>query len=180
MPWSDTITRLRAKGLSFESGLTSGEIASAEECFGFHFPDDYREFLSEALPTGERFPDWRNRSESIRDSLAWPWEGMAFDIEQNSWWHNAWGDKPTALEEALRVAKEHFDKAPRLIPVYGHRYISSDPSEAGNPIYSVYQMDIIFYGATLAEYFEIEFLGSDHSMMSESIRSIRFWSDVVE
>jgi len=147
----------------FEKGLSSREIASAEKSFEIQFPDDYREFLSEALPSGDRFPDWRSRPDSIRDSLAWPWNGMVFDIKHDAWWHDAWGDRPVILKDALRIAKEQIERAPKLIPVYGHRYISSEPRAAGNPIYSIYQMDIIFYGSTLEEYFEIEFLGLDHS-----------------
>jgi len=180
MPWADTITRLRAKGITFAEGLSREELDLAEKQFGIQFPDDYRELLREALPVGERFPDWRRRSDSMRDSLDWPWEGMAFDIEQNSWWHEAWGSKPASLEDALRVAKDHVDQAPKLIPVCGHRYIPSEPVAAGNPIYSVYQMDIVYYGSNLEEYLEIEFLGKDHSMMSNSFRPIRFWRDFVE
>jgi hypothetical protein len=104
---------------------------------------------------------------------------MAFDIEQNSFWLDSFGTRPPVLAEALRIAKQHFDNAPKLIPVYAHRYIPSDPSAAGNPIYSVYQMDIIYYGSNLREYFEIEFLGKEHSAMSHNFRPIRFWDDVI-
>jgi len=180
MPWSDTINLLREKGVPFAEGLNCGELDSAEEYFGICFPDDYRELLHEALPVGERFPDWRRRPDSIRRSLDWPWDGMAFDIKQNSWWSESWGSKPPSLDDSLRIAKHHFDQAPTLIPVYGHRYIPSEPVAGGNPIYSVHQMDIIYYGATLKEYLEVEFLDGARSTISNSFRPIRFWSDVVE
>jgi hypothetical protein len=178
MLWIDTINSMRAKGITFAAGLTSAELDSAEKQFDFRFPQDYAEFLGEGLPVGERFPDWRRRPDSINKSLVWPWEGMAFDIEQNSFWLDSFGTRPPALADALRVAKQHFDQAPKLIPIYSHRFIPSDPPTAGNPIYSVYQMDIIYYGSNLREYLEIEFLGKDHSAMSQSFRPIRFWDDV--
>lgn len=180
MNWKDIITRLRSKGIKFAKGLSPEEFKSAEEYYGISFPDDYREFLSEALPVGKSFPNWRILSEDLKSSLEWPWSGMAFDIEHDSYWHASWGMRPAELVDALRVAKEQFDRLPKLIPVYGHRYISSEPREAGNPIFSVYQMDIIYYGSTLAEYFEIEFLGLEHSKISQNIRPIRFWTEVVE
>lgn len=180
MPWSDIIIRLKSKGIAFAEGLSCDELDLAEKQFGIQFPEDYRQLLREALPVGERFPDWRRRSDSITGSLAWPWDGMAFDIEENSWWFDAWGRRPASLADSLRIAKAHVEQAPKLIPVYGHRYIPSEPLGSGNPIYSVYQMDIIYYGSNLKEYFEIEFLGKEHSMMSNSSRPIRFWSSVVE
>jgi len=180
MPWFDSITKLRAKGVTFADGLTSEECESAERAFGIKFPEDYREFLREALPVGERFPDWRHCPESIAESLEWPWEGMAFDIDQNAWWIDLFGSRPPSLDEALKVARSHYDEAPKLIPIYGHRFIPSEPLVPCNPVFSVYQMDIIYYGSNLQEYFEIEFLGRAHSTMSHSFRPIRFWDDVAE
>ncbi len=74
---------------------------------------------------------------------------MAFDIENNGFWLEAWGPKPEVLSDQLRIAKEHYDQAPKLIPIFSHRYIPATPSEIGNPIFSVYQTDIIYYGYDL-------------------------------
>jgi len=39
------------------------------------------------------------------------------------------------------------------IPVYSHRYLPSEPKATGNPVLSVHQTDIIYYGNDLASYF---------------------------
>jgi hypothetical protein len=180
MQWEQIIDRLRSRGIKFAKGLSPEEISSAEAHYNIQFPEDYRAFLSLALPVSSGFPNWRNFSDSLDSSIKWPWKGMAFDIEHDSYWQTTWGIRPDTLADALQIAKEHFDQVPKLIPVYGHRYISCEPKDAGNPIFSVYQMDIIYYGSTLAEYFEIDFFGLDHSEMSQNIRPIRFWGEAVE
>lgn len=49
--------------------------------------------------------------------------------------------------------------APTLIPITGHRYLLAEPCRVGNPVLSVYQADIISYGADLRRYLLIEFAG---------------------
>jgi hypothetical protein len=65
-----------------------------------------------------------------------------------------------------------------LVPLISHRYIPSEPNEAGNPVFSVYQSDVIYYGADLADYFEHELDG--WAPVTTPIKHIRFWSDLVE
>jgi hypothetical protein len=55
--------------------------------------------------------------------------------------------------------------APRLIPVFGHRYLLAEPCQTGNPVLSIYQTDVVVYGADLRCYLLAEFaglLGIDH------------------
>ena len=62
---------------------------------------------------------------------------------------------------------------------FGYR---DNPTSAGNPVFSVYQMDIIYYGYDLASYLEHEFdFRSYESLFSDEhpFRRIEFWSDVV-
>jgi hypothetical protein len=40
-----------------------------------------------------------------------------------------------------------------------HRYLPEKSHEPGNPVFSVYQADVIYYGADLIDYFEREFAG---------------------
>ncbi|VIO80845.1 hypothetical protein CI41S_75530 [Bradyrhizobium ivorense] len=47
-------------------------------------------------------------------------------------------------------------------------------------MFSVYQADVIYYGANLTDYFEREFLGFNHRPWSEPTKHIPFWSDLVE
>jgi hypothetical protein len=74
---------------------------------------------------------------------------LAFDIENNGFWNQEWGEKPSGLEVALATAKRCFAAAPKLIPLYSHRYLPAEPVSAGNPVLSVYQADIIYYGRDL-------------------------------
>jgi hypothetical protein len=145
------------------------------------FPPDLRAFLTEGLPLGKGFPDWRNpTSSTIREQLDWPFEGIAFDIGQNAFWLDAWGVRPKHLDDAVEVARIIIAAAPRLIPIIGHRYIPAEPSIEGNPIFSVYQTDIICYGTDLATYLRCEFHQLAYAdALARPPRSIPFWSDLV-
>ena len=78
------------------------------------------------------------------------------------------------------MAKRKIAEVPKLIPIFGHRYIPSEPNASGNPVFSVYQTDIIHYGADLVSYLEAEFLGGALPQKIATLRPIRFWSRLVE
>jgi len=106
---------------------------------------------------------------------------MLFDLQSNDYWINSWGDKPTAYEEKEIIAKQKYLTFPKLIPIYSHRYIPMEPMDEGNPVFSVYQMDIVYYGYDLATYFSNEFhfkLPINFEKV-EKPKSIRFWSNWV-
>lgn len=68
---------LERAGVAFSPGLTDSEFSAIKARYGFEFPPDLRGFLAFALPTGGRFPDWRNPgSQSLEEALAWPLEGL--------------------------------------------------------------------------------------------------------
>ncbi|WP_437595680.1 hypothetical protein WMF28_24195 [Sorangium sp. So ce590] len=182
MDWRAEYKILTDAGVTIAPGLTEAEITRAESAIGAGFPPDLRSFLSKGLPIGARFPDWREPdSTEIRRQLDWPFEGMAFDIEHNVFWWDAWGVRPSELPAALQIARAMVAEAPRLIPVAGHRYIPAEPALAGNPVFSVYQTDIIYYGNDLATYLRREFLRHprDAAVRGE-VRRIRFWSELVD
>ena len=175
--------QLQSKGVQFSSGLSSKEIDEIESFYSIHFPPDLRDFLKTGLPVSNGFINWRDRcianAKTIEDIIAWPLEGMLYDIEHNAFWYECWGDRPANMADALSVCKEAYKKVPQLIPIYSHRYIPSEPNETGNPVFSVYQTDIIYYGEDLLSYFEVEFLGKNQGDINEkSIRKIEFWSDM--
>jgi len=67
-----------------------------------------------------------------------------------------------------------------LIPIYSHRYIPSRHCEINNPIFSVHQTDIIYYGENLEEYFKVEFKDKEHKDIDfDSIKHIDFWTDLL-
>src|SRR5437016_10295710 len=155
--WQAEHQILADAGVAVGAGLTARELERVESVIGAGFPPDLREFLSEGLPLGDRFPNWREPdSDAIRGQLDWPFEGMAFDIQHNGFWWDAWGARPASLDEALAIARAQVAAAPRLIPIAGHRYIPAEPALAGNPVFSVHQTDIIYYGSDLVTYLHCE------------------------
>lgn len=142
----------------FSSGLTETELQRAEGTFALQFPEDLRFLLANAMPLGEKFPDWK-KPQSVEKQFSWPWHGIVFDIEHNSVWPTAWGSRPEKLKDQLSRARQWFETAPKLIPLVGHRYIAATPTSSGNPILSVYQTDIVYYGANLADWIRTEFHG---------------------
>jgi hypothetical protein len=176
--------RLSRAGVKFDAGLSSGELQSIERRWGFLFPPDLRDFLRDALPVSKGWIDWRKASDpEIQDRLNWPFQGMCFDIEHSSFWLPRWGEKPSDMARAFKVARVAVEEAPKLIPVYGHRYIPDRPHESGNPIFSVYQTDLICYGANLIDYLCNEFpaeFGRTGFIAPCLVRRIEFWSDIVD
>jgi len=180
--WEAEHQILREAGIPVANGLTEAGLGRAEKSIGAAFPPDLRAFLAEGLPLGEGFPDWREPdSPAIRAQMDWPFEGIAFDIEHNRFWRDAWGVRPPDLHEALAVARDRVAAAPRLIPVSEHRYLPAEPALAGNPVFSVYQTDIIYYGTDLATYLRCEFNRISYAeAVRTAPRAIRFWSELVE
>ncbi len=181
------VENLRKKGVSFDRGLDSKEINQLENIFQFIFPPDLKEFLEYNLPVSEGFVHWRyalNSKDGEKIIHSWmnmPIEGILFDIKNSNFWMNHWGKKPSDLKEAIHVVKENFKSYPKLIPIYRHRFISCEPNLSDNPILSVHQSDIIYYGFDLASYFanEFHFNLSDRVPLTQPIRKIIFWSDIV-
>ncbi len=71
------------------------------------------------------------------------------------------------------------ESAPKLIPLLSHHYLPATPHEAGNPVFSVYQSDVIYYGTNLDEYFKRE-LGREQRNVLGPIKRIAFWSELTE
>lgn len=166
---------LAGSGCRVGPGLTEGEFARIEQEYGFEFADDHRAFLAAGLPLNTPrpttegvyythaapWPDWRDGDpESLRKALGWPVEGVLFDVRQY-FWFSEWGTKPADVEEAVEVAKSRLASVPQMVPLYGHRYLPPGRGTYGHPVLSMYQTDIICYGADLANYVQREFGGPE-------------------
>jgi len=164
----------RVYRVELDDGLTDAEIAAVEARFEFRFPPDLREFLQTALPRGPEFPDWRAGNENeLHMWLDQPRRGVLFDVE-NGFWLPEWGKRPRGLD--VRGAVNNLvAAAPKLIPVYAHRMMPDEPHEAGNPVFSVHQTDVIHYSFDLADYLRAEFNLPGREPWPEQIRRIRFW-----
>lgn len=180
---------LTGKGIYFDSGLTNDEVSKVEIKFDFKFPPDLKLFLQTGLPISENFVNWRfglkskDEANKINSRLEWPLEGMLFDIRFNEYWGESWEEKPIKYQKKVLIAKRHYKTYPKLIPIYSHRYVPSRPNESGNPIFSIYQMDIIYYGYDLATYFANEFhfeLPDNFELLEQPKVKIEFWSECAE
>lgn len=158
-------------------GYTDAELDDAQAKYDLRFPPDLLALFRDRRPR-EGY-DWRTDDQQIRDMLAWPLEGLLFDVENAALWWPEWGSRPDKPGERAEVLAEVVNKAPKLIPLISHRYLPSEPHEAGNPVFSVYQSDVIYYGSDLADYFEREF-DDPRWPITSPIKPIRFWSELVE
>jgi hypothetical protein len=178
-------------GVSFDPGLTSGETSEIEERNGVKFPPDLAAFLQHGVPRlwrydvwgyGEQvttsFPDWRGNPNVISEGKARLLEGLLFDVDFNNRWIPQWGERPLAIEDSVVLVKELLDEAPIMLPIYSHRFIPSEPLLAGNPVFSIVEMDIIHYGTDLADYLAHEFGVTRPDWSTKQPRLIRYWQDI--
>lgn len=191
------LARNDGSGCRIEPGLTPGEFARVEDKFGFEFADDHRAFLAAGLPVSlppvplpgvihtysAPWPDWRDGDDGVlRERLAWPVEGVLFDVEHNRFWAQDWGPRPEALADALAHARRALADVPVLVPVYGHRYLPSGRGSFGHPVLSMWQTDIIYYGLDLADWVHHEFggpapQGADSKWDPRA--TVAFWRDLL-
>lgn len=162
--------------IAWTHGYSADELERAEERFRLTFPSDLVALLRDRRPVGG--PDWNDEA-AVRSRLAWPFEGLLFDVEANGLWWPEWGDRPESAGARAEVLQGVVGRAPRLIPILGHRYLPATPNLPGNPVFSVYQADVIHYGADLEDYIEREEHGWDVRPWPDAIREIDFWSELV-
>ena len=174
---SDFERKRRAERRLWAEGYTQSELDTAQAKYDLVFPPDLVALLRDRRPVLGY--DWRSDDKEIRHMLRWPLEGLLFDVENNALWWPEWGDRPATAEARAEVLAKVVAAAPKLIPLVSHRYLPAEPHENGNPVFSVYQSDVIYYGSDLADYFDREFVSQDRPL-SQPIKRIRFWSDLVE
>jgi hypothetical protein len=140
-------------------GMNESKINDIEKKYQIRFPPDYREFLK-ILHTvdfkpkdGQFFFNWLKNEQVVVDKLNWPY----FSISQDRIWLKSWGTAPDSQDEIVNRFNKWYRDAPKLIPIFGHRYIISEPCKDGNPILSVFGSDTIIYGWNLKHYLLSEF-----------------------
>ncbi|MEV6196609.1 hypothetical protein AB0M19_29895 [Streptomyces sp. NPDC051920] len=164
--------------VEIERGMSERELDQVEERWGFRFAPEHRTLLGAGLPTGsDRWPDWRDGDAKVlAEQLAWPVDGVLFDVECNDFWHPEWDPRPADTQDALDVARVYLAEVPVMAPVYSHRYLLADPNRTGTPVLSMYQTDIICYGTDLADYFHNEFRRPMPAQDYQQYAAIPFWS----
>lgn len=176
------ITGNQAPVIYGAGGLSTSEIASIESQVGFRLPDDFAFLLANMRdPGGVMFP-WSSFTKQDYDSsISWVLNGIEFDIERG-FWMDRWGERPAVVSTAIDIAKRDFTMWPKLLPIYGHRFLAAEPCRAGNPVFSIMQTDIIYHGANLAHYLVNEFVDSDWKLHADDqpVQRIDVWSDFAE
>lgn len=152
-------------------GLTDAEFDRIEHEYGVTFADDHRAFLAAGLPVrdlrpgppgaivaGAGWPDWRHGDpDRLRAMLDWPAEGVLGDVADGEWWLDEWGGRPADPAAAVEVVRGLIAAAPRMVPVFGHRYLPAGRGTAGHAVLSIYGHDVIRYGMDLRHYVDQEF-----------------------
>jgi hypothetical protein len=159
-------------------GYSDAQLADIQVRYGLNFPPDLVALYRERRPIDAY--DWLHDNEAIKEMINRPFEGLWFDVEHAGLWWPEWGERPSNSQDRKALLRSVVDDAPRLIPLLSHRYIPEEPHESGNPVFSVVQSDIIYYGANLLDYFERELSGFTDRPWPHAIKRIRFWSDMVE
>jgi len=151
------IDHLKKCEVPIAEGLSEEECEKIEATYGFTFPPDLKGILQEGVPVGAGFPNWRTGNvQHIRMRLNLPVLGLLHEVANSKFWWKAWGPRPVDIEQSIRTARNALRKYPLLVPMYGHCYIASAPSLAGNPVFFVYQKNIIYCGYDVADFFERE------------------------
>lgn len=196
------------QGTRWLGGLDEQEIVTIEQQYQLHFPPDYRLFLQmlhsvDRPMVGARYTrsntmesctspslyNWQTDTTSLQAAYEWLVHGLVFAVERSDLWLPGWGTKPGTLEKQEARVRDLVNAAPKLIPVFGHRYLLAEPCEAGNPVFSIYQSDMIIYGEDLYSYFLHEFWdllgierpadGRERQQSLEPYRTIPFWGEIL-
>lgn len=180
--YEESIKLLKQQGVEFEAGLTVEEIAKIQDTYKIVFPKSLKEFLTIALPISKGFYNWRNFEQDnvrfIKEIINRPIEDVD-ELAEEVYWCDDWGKEPENEMQIALIVRERLKSAPRLIPIYAHRYIPMIP-EDNPPIISIHDIDIIYYGENLEDYFKVEFKKKKQGKIEfENINPIPFWSDIM-
>jgi hypothetical protein len=183
---ADSLAATAQPGTRWLGGLEEEHVAAVEHDWVLRFPPDYRLFLKHlhavdrpmkcrggwtvasdtpTLSDALSFYNWLTDGDILRDRLVNLVTGLEFDVEAAGLWRPAWGTRPATAQARAQRVHTRVDAAPRLIPVFSHRYLLAEPCHPGNPVFSSVQSDLIVYGADLRTCFLAEFanlLGIDN------------------
>ena len=176
------IELLEKNKIIVEEGLDDKEIEEIQLLYGIRFPKSYLNFLQEGVPTSEGFFNWRDKSPDnvnyIREAIAIPFRDLSANAG-DVYWNDMWGEEPDTTEKIADYIRNKLTDAPKLIPIYSHRYMPMDVSD-NPPILSVYGADVIYYGEDLEDYFQIQFGSKKQEKIDFSkIQNVPFWTELI-
>ena len=176
MDFFKIIDLMKEKGVCFSSGLTNDTLAKVEKTYGIIFPDSLKAFYVTALPISvgnAEFPQWDDFSPEniavIRQRMSAPYQWLKRDIEKG-FWLSTWTGK---------TADELFETAPKLIPIYSHRYVPM-LNHPNPPVISTVGRDTVCYGVSLEDYLFREFCDENTFFYETKMPYIPLWSDILD
>lgn len=180
--YTNILKVLKENNVKFEDGLTMYEISKIEKTYDFSFPKSLQELFMVALPVSAGFYNWRNKEEKNVSFIKSVINQPVNDIERmphEIYWCDDWGEEPDDENIFISELNKKLKKAPKVIPIYSHRYMPIT-NEVNPPIISIYGGDIIYMGKNLEDYIEIEFGSKNQSEIDcSNIKHISFWSDLM-
>jgi hypothetical protein len=152
-------------------GMTDEQIDRVQDKYSITFTPEHRQFLS-ILHTIDRkekiyescgneensfverpfFRNWLEDDEDIMAALNAVYDNMSKDVSRAAFWLKSWGAKPDTAEERIKIFNELYARAPKLVPVNGHRYQVADLSLEKRPVLSILGTDIVYYGSDFRNY----------------------------
>jgi hypothetical protein len=163
-------------------GMPLAAIRSVEAQLGFPMPDDFAHLLQNVRDPGGTLFSWASFTMAkYEEAVGQVLHGIEFDVEHGLWLER-WGRRPHDLTQAIALVRSDFATWPRLLPIYGHRFLAAEPCRSGNPVFSIVQTDIIYYGSDLGNYLMNEFIyepAAGH-LNSTRIQRVDVWSDFAE
>jgi hypothetical protein len=150
---------LRFCGTDYNKGISDAQISAAEKAVGATFPDDLRLFLRNLHdPAGVFFPWTQVTTKLYANKMDRLVDGFLFDVEKNGLWLDSWGARPSAKSERAEFVRAEIARWPKLVPIIGHRFMAIEPLATGNPVFSIHQSDVIYYGPDIGRFLCNEFL----------------------
>lgn len=180
--YRDIVNQMKQMGVEFEIGLSDEELCWIEHEYEIVFPEELKSFYKEALPISKGFYNWRDkRNENvmfIKKVMMIPIQAIIENSKEIDW-SEEWGEEPIDLKEREKSIEDMALKAPKLIPIYSHRYMASIRCEKP-PVFSICGTDIIYFAKNIIEYFLIEFKIKENIIfMNDEVSCIPFWSDLL-
>ena len=178
---------LKDNGIKFDAGLTQSELEKIYEIYEIKFPLSLKSFLTTALPVSDGFYDWRDLSSEnimkIKNTMQHFYKfvkSASFEeyIPNSTYSLDQW--YKISREQRVEVVVELYKNAPKIIPVYSHRFMLEINHDNDQPILSIHYDDIVYYGRNLQEYLLHEFCSVDISKYISEYKNMPFLTDMME
>ncbi len=180
--YKDILNLLKLRGIEFEKGLTFNKLMQIEKIYNISFPISLKEFLMIAVPISKGFYNWADITDNninfIKQAINKPNLNI-FEMAKDIYWSDNWGEIPINENSIVDEIRKQLNKAPKLLPIYAHRYMPII-QDNNPPIISIHNIDIIYYGENLKDYFKIEFGEKKQTEIDfKNVKYIPFWSDMM-